>query len=339
MIDVLVVGGGPVGLATALLAHEAGLRVEVLEQRSSPIDKACGEGLMPGALAALARLGVDPQGSALRGIRYVDGARRAEARFPGEPGRGVRRIELQRALSAAAADRGIPVHRERADRIRTDGTTVEVGDRRARSLVGADGLHSSVRRAAGLERPARGVARYGLRRHYAARPWTDLIEVHWSGGAEAYVTPVGPDRVGVAVLGGRSGPWAEQLARFPAVQALIGDAEPLSEVRGAGPLRQRATAVSRGRIALVGDAAGYIDAITGEGLSLGFAAASQLVDCLRDDRLEDYPAAHRRVTWRAHALTRGMLGAAQTPGLRRLIVPFAQAAPPVYRSAVRLLAR
>jgi len=338
MIDVLVVGGGPIGLATALLAHDAGLRVEVLEPRPTPVDKACGEGVMPGAVAALARLGVDPGGMPLQGVRYVAGSRRAEARFPDGPGRGVRRIELQRALSAAAADRGVPVHRERADGIRTDGSSVEVGARRSRYLVGADGLHSTVRRAAGLDRPVLGGPRYGLRRHYAASPWTDLVEVHWGADAEAYVTPVGPHVVGVAVLSARPGSFDEQLARFPAVRASLDGAEPLSGVRGAGPLRQRSAAVSRGRIALVGDAAGYVDAITGEGLSLGLAAAAELIACLRADRLEDYPAAHRRVTWRGRTLTRGMLGAARVPALRGLIVPVAAAVPPAFRSAVRLLA-
>ena len=163
--------------------------------------------------------------------------------------------------------------------------------------------------------------------------------MHWGADAEAYVTPVGPDRVGVAVLSAQRGSFAEQLDRFPAVRALLGDAEPRSGVRGAGPFRQRATAVARGRVALVGDAAGYLDAITGEGLSLGLAAAAELVACLRADRLEDYPAAHRRVTWRGEALTRGMLGAARVPALRGLIVPVAAAVPPAFRSAVRLLAR
>ncbi len=336
--DVLVVGGGPVGLVTALHAHAAGLQIAVLEPRRTPIEKACGEGLMPAAIAALALLGVEPNGMPLHGIRYVSGSRRVEARFPRAPGRGVRRLELQHALSTVVAEHGIPVYRERAERISTDDHGVTVGSRRARYLVGADGLHSMVRRAAGLDRPTRAPARYGQRQHYRGAPWTDLIEVHWNRHAEAYVTPVGPDEFGVAVLSTHRGNWAEQLTGFPALQALIGSAAPTSAVRGAGPLRQRATTVARGRIALIGDAAGYVDALTGEGLSNGFAAATALVECLRTDRLDDYPAAYRRATWRSQALTHGILAVSRIPALRRSIVPLARALPPVYRGAIGLLA-
>lgn len=337
MIDVLVVGGGPVGLVTALHADAAGLHVEVLDPRRTPIDKACGEGLMPAAVAALSRLGVHPDGMPLHGIRYVSGSRRAEAAFPGAPGLGVRRLELQQSLSTAVAERGIPVRQQRAQRIAEHEDHIAVDGTAARFLVGADGLHSSVRRSTGLDRPTHASARYGQRRHYRRAPWTDLIEVHWNPVAEAYITPVGPEEIVVAVLTSGRGTWADQLAGFPAVRELIGDAEPTSTVRGAGPFRQRARTVARGRIALVGDAAGYIDALTGEGLSAGFAAADALVECLRADRLGDYPAAHRRATWQSQALTHGVLAMSKVPVLRRSIVPLACAIPPLYRGAVGLL--
>ena len=87
--DLLIVGGGPAGLASAINARQQGLSVIVAEPRSDPIDKACGEGLMPGGLTELVSLGVDPAGMPLRGIAYLDEKRRVEAPFRGSAGRGV----------------------------------------------------------------------------------------------------------------------------------------------------------------------------------------------------------------------------------------------------------
>ena len=95
MIDVLIVGGGPTGLGAAILAAEAGLHATILEPRPGPIDKACGEGLMPAAAAMLARMGASPAAShPFLGIRYIDGESTAEGRFPQGPGLGVRRTAL-----------------------------------------------------------------------------------------------------------------------------------------------------------------------------------------------------------------------------------------------------
>ena len=109
MIDLIVAGGGPAGLATALYAHRAGLHAVVCEPRPAPIDKACGEGLMPGAVRALRELGVEPAGMPFLGIRYLNGSASAEAAFRGGPGLGVRRTALSAALRAAVEDAGIPV--------------------------------------------------------------------------------------------------------------------------------------------------------------------------------------------------------------------------------------
>src|ERR1700753_4476233 len=102
--DLLVAGGGPGGLAAALHARRQGLSVIVAEPREHPIDKACGEGLMPGGLAELVSLGVDPYGMPLRGIAYLDQQRRVEAPFRGRFGRGVRRTTLHAALASRAKE-------------------------------------------------------------------------------------------------------------------------------------------------------------------------------------------------------------------------------------------
>ena len=337
MRDLLIAGGGPVGLATALYAARAGLDVAVREPRAGSIDKACGEGLMPGALGALHDLGVDPAGHELRGIRYVDGSRQVEAAFRHGPGRGVRRTVLHDALRAAVDAAGVPVeHRPvrsvglRTDHVRVDGEPM-------RYLVAADGLHSPLRRMLGLDVAASQARRYGLRSHVEVAPWTSFVEVHWSPLGEAYVTPVAGDRVGVAVLSAVRRPLPDLLGSFPRLLAHLGDA-PVGAVRGAGPLRQRARRRVVGRVLLVGDAAGYVDALTGEGIAVGLAQARVAVEAVRAGRPTDYEAAWQRVTRRHDAMTAGLLAATRRPALRRRIVPAAAALPRAFDAAVNALA-
>ena len=339
-VDLLVVGGGPVGLATAIEGSLAGLSVAVLDRRTGPVDKACGEGLMPSAVRALERLGVAVQGQPFRGIRYVAPGRSATALFAGPPGVGVRRTTLSAALGARADALGV----KRLDLAATapllhpDG--VEVAGISAAWLAVADGLHSPTRRALGLHRePARRARpRYGLRRHYRVEPWSDLVEVHWSRRAEAYVTPVAPDVVGVAVLGPGDGTaFEDALREFPELHERVAGAAPASATRGAGPLRQRTTGRVAGRALLVGDAAGYVDALTGEGLSVGLACAQELVRCVAAEEPQAYERAWLRATRRYRVLTGGLLRAAQNPLTRRAVVPAAERSPRIFTAIVRQL--
>jgi flavin-dependent dehydrogenase len=338
MTVVVVVGGGPVGLAAAIEARLAGLGATIVEPRDGAIDKACGEGLMPGALPLLHRLGVDPDGMPLLGVTYTDGRRRVDHRFRTGPGRGVRRTTLHAALAERADELGVARVHAKVDEVRQDADGVEVAGVRADWLLAVDGLHSTIRRSLGLDRRARGPRRFGLRKHYRVAPWSDLIEVHWSKRGEVYVTPVAPDVVGLSLLGAPHTDFDETIASIPALHEQVAGTEELTDLRGSGPFRQRASTVRDGRVLLVGDASGYVDAITGEGLRLGFDQARAAVAAIVANRPQDYPAAWAKVTRDFRVLTSGLVRAASSP-LRGGIVPLANAAPWLYAAAVERLAR
>jgi flavin-dependent dehydrogenase len=227
----------------------------------------------------------------------------------------------------------------RVGEIRQDATGVTaVGTGlRARWLVAADGLHSPTRRALGLDVRTHRTPRYGLRRHYAVPPQSSCVEVHWGPHGEAYITPLGPALVGVALLTAERAPFDAQLAAFPGLAARFPAEAARTAVRGAGPLRQSARTRVHGRVLFVGDAAGYIDALTGEGISLALAGAEALVGNLRRGAPDGYEAAWRQATRRYRLLTECLVRARQHPALGHRIVPLAERLPSVFTAAVNAL--
>ena len=338
-VDVLVAGGGPAGLATAIGCAAAGLSVAVAEPRGGPVDKACGEGLMPSAVERLARIGVHPTGHPVRGIRYLDGTRQVDALFRRGTGYGVRRTALHAALTDRLAELDVPVLPVRITEFARTARGVNAGGVSARYLVAADGLHSSIRRSCALDPPAARRRRFGLRRHYRLSPWASLVEVYWAAGSEAYVTPVAEDLVGVAVLSGEQGSFDERLAAFPALRERLAGAEAASAVRGAGPLRQDVRCRAADRVLFVGDASGYVDALTGEGIGQAVAQAAALAGCLAAGRAEDYERAWLRVSRRARLLTSGLLWTRHQRLMAPLIVPVAHRLPRVYSGIVNQVAQ
>jgi flavin-dependent dehydrogenase len=343
--DVAIVGGGPAGLATAIFAARAGLSTVVFERSGGPPDKACGEGLMPAGVRVLEELGArELIGSSdctpFIGIRYVqeDGSR-AEGRLPA-PGLGIRRTALTAALAQRAAECGVEIRWGcTVERFTTARHGVRLatsrGEVAARVLVAADGARSRLRRLSGLERPSRMPERLGLRQHVRVAPWSDLVEVHLASGIQAFVTPAGERRVGVAFLwekAGVPGPASVEgmLRRFPELASRLAGAPADSSPRGAGPLAHAARSRIADRVVLVGDSAGYLDAITGEGVSLAFAGAKALGAILpaaiergaTREALRPYERAWRR-EFRRHALAcRTVLAVARRPRLHRPILRF-----------------
>lgn len=339
MIDLIVAGGGPAGLATAIYATQAGLEAAVIDRRIAPIDKACGEGMMPHTVAHLNKLGVVPHGKAFRGITYLDATRSVRADFRGGSGLGMRRTALHQAMTDAAIDAGVRIIEGSVGEVSQDATSVRCGEVRARYLAAADGLHSPIRRSLGLDLPSRGRRRWGIRRHFQIAPWSDTVEVYWSAdsASEAYVTPVADDCVGVAILTSQQGKFADRLTEFPRLaQRLSGESHGAD--RAAGPLRQRVRDRVAGRVLLVGDAAGYVDALTGEGLGIAFGGAEVLVKSVLADKPGDYDRQWRQMSRRYRFLTAGLLEASGLKPVRSLIVPAAEAMPKAFSGIVNLLA-
>lgn len=303
--EVIVIGAGPAGSAVAAMLGDAGVHTVLCDRSAFPRDKVCGEGLMPAGVQVLESLDIQTSRfPSLGGVTYrVPGAGAAAGDFaPGRTGRAVRRVALdsvlaERAAASANVDArfGCPV--DGVD-LRGDGIRVHTpaGVMSARMLVGADGLRSRVARWMGWSRPPRG-RRYALAGHvHAPAHSLDRVVVTVLDGREVYAAPTGPDELLLAVLGGkgrvRRGSYAAAVqAAHPDVHAPAGLA-----LRGAGPFWTRPSKVADRGVFLLGDAAGFLDPLTGDGMSDGLVAARELARIVASR--EPHPeAAYRR--WEA----------------------------------------
>jgi menaquinone-9 beta-reductase len=333
-IDVLVVGAGPAGLSAAIAATRQGLRVEVIDAMKPPIDKACGEGLLPGSLESLTALGFDlkhdlhqTERALLHGIRFIGDSTAPnyatiQAAFPAGPGRGIRRTALHQLLLDRAASLGVRFHWENTLRniatnnkiatIHTDTQTLH-----ARYLIGADGHRSRVAAFAGLATGIIRSRRIGIRRHYAIAPWSRFVEIYWSNQGQAYVTPISSTEICVAfVADKKTTSLNDTLPHFPALQRHLTAAKPSGPPRGSITLGRTLHRVTSGNIALIGDASGSVDAITGEGLALGFRQAVALAPALKANNLAAYQRAHRRIQRLPALMSRSLLMMDRSPRLR-----------------------
>lgn len=324
MTDAVIVGGGPAGLAAAIVLGRVGLRILLCEKQAFPVDKACGEGLMPAGVHHLHQLGVALEdGFPLAGVRYhsPDGSV-ATGYFRSGAGRGMRRTALSRSLLDAARQHRSLCILENAqvqlEQHSPEGIEVRVGGERVRTrlLVGADGLRSGVRRWAGLDQPRRHHWRWGVRQHYQIAPWSDCVEVYWSRlGVEAYVTPVAEEQISVAFLWHRDKhkairgrPFLPSLwAAFPELAKRLQGVPAVTAARAIGPLQQRSRAVVADGVLLIGDAAGYLDAITGEGLSLAFAQALSLSETVAPAMQTQTPLVSRQALARYQQMTSALM--------------------------------
>jgi menaquinone-9 beta-reductase len=335
--DLFIVGGGPAGLATAIAARLKGFSVTVADADRPPVNKACGEGLMPDSLAALRCLGVriaESKGFAFDGIRFRGDQYSVDASFPEGHGIGIRRTLLHQCLIDRAMELGVSmlwgtrVTGISEGRVLLDGLEVE-----SRWVVGADGENSRVRRWTGLDRARHESLRYGFRRHYCIAPWTTRMEIWWGLDCQIYITPVSGEEVCVVVLGRDPHLRFEQaLPRFPELQARLAGASIASPERGAVTASRRLERVFRGNTALIGDASGSVDAITGEGLCLSFRQATALADALVSGDLSSYQLEHRRLARPPALMAALMLSLEQFEWLRPCVLRGLASRPAIFQN-------
>ncbi len=299
-VEIAIVGGGPAGAVIAARLAAAGRDVVVLERSPAWHWRAGGVFTSPAAVAALRRVGLGD--ATLASVARPIPAMRVEtlggttfrltygADAGGEPAVGFDRSRLDPALLDLAVAAGAEVRRGwqvtnvdlHAGELGTrdaDGTPTSI---KASVIVGADGPHSVVARAAGVARPARLDPRIGLTYHLPDPDPTGCRDARMRVLRNGYVgiAPVAGGRVNVGIVLGRS--WRPALARegaravadgiVAAIPPFDGDpgdwrrGAPMDAIAGASPLGHRVTRRAGGGWMLVGDAAGFLDPFTGEGL-------------------------------------------------------------------------
>jgi menaquinone-9 beta-reductase len=326
--DVLIVGGGPAGLAAAIALRQRGLDVLLADAMVPPIDKACGEGIMPDSRRELAHLGVDltpAHGAHFRGIRFCDELSTATADFSATPdlageGIGVRRLVIHRLLVDRAREAGVRMRWGTPVGLAPDHPPSLAGESVSyRFLIGADGQSSRLRAWAGLDAGTLHTRRFGFRMHFRRAPWSQYVEVHWGPLGQAYVTPISDNEVCIAVVTRfpEAARTAQLIENIPALREKLRQAAISSRERGSITTTRTLHSVTRDNIALLGDASGSADAVTGEGLAVVFRQARLLADSIASGSLAPYAAAHAKTLRLPQAMARALLLMDRHPVLRR----------------------
>jgi menaquinone-9 beta-reductase len=338
--DVCVAGGGPAGLAAAIALRSQGFAVTLTDSAVPPVDKTCGEGLLPDSIAALEELGItipSTMGFRFRGVRFTDGESSVVADFPNGPGIGLRRTVLHKLLVERAQEGGVSLFwGVKGTRLTSAGLVMDGATTAAKLVIGADGQNSRIRRDAGLDQGKSEARRFGFRRHYRLRPWSVHMELHWGKRCQLYITPVSENEVCVASLS--SDPKLrldEALLDFPEIMSHLAPAEPSSVQTGALTVSRKLSRVCGPGLALIGDASGSVDAITGEGIGLSFRQAVALARAFNAGKLSSYERAHRVLSRRPRFIGALLLRLGRHERLRGRVLAYLERHPDIF---ARLLA-
>jgi flavin-dependent dehydrogenase len=333
--EVIVIGAGPAGIVAAIAAQKRGKQVIVLDARKPPIDKPCGEGILPQGIAALGKLGISlPAESAFpfRGIRFVDENNSVRADFADETGLSVRRVKLHQLLVDQAMDAGVKFRwGARVTQIDKHALMTPLESFSYDWLIGADGQNSQIRKWAGLDPLTRRKKRFGFCSHFNLEPWSDVAEVHWAHGCQIFITPMRGHEVGIAVIS--RDPqlrFDKAIKRFPFLAEKLSGVKPTTRELGDTTSLRILPAVTNGRIALIGDASGTVDAVTGHGLSLSFQQAISLAESIEQRNLAFYESSHKTIASIAITMSRLMLLMSESDWIRRRTLRLLQITPSLF---------
>ncbi len=307
MFDVVIAGGGPAGSAAAMALADSGLETLIVDKSQFPRNKACGEYVSAGGVEQLRALGLEsvlaPAAAPLDGIRLSGNGVRVELRFS-QTGWALPRFRLDDEMLRSALSRGAAFLQARVEDVSADqigslltvrepsGETREV---RARFVIGADGTNSVIAKKCGLSVQPRGEQRFALGGHYGGlRDLDRFVEMFVEGRSYFAVNPFDAAHANIMVIVREKDLTArksdvDQFIRERA-RSLSGDAARFAEAHlegkrvAVGPLAHSTRAITAGNILLAGDAAGFIDPFTGQGVHLalrsGTAAAQAIVTAI-----------------------------------------------------------
>lgn len=276
---------------------------------------------MPESVRLLHGLGITlgrEDGAEFAAISFHDESFAAHGTFSSGGGLGVRRTRLHSRMAARAAETGVTLHWGTSVRAMAEGGFAAADSPiHADFFVIADGLCSTLPAAAGFRERRCYSTRYASRQPFQCSPWSDSVEVHWGRREQLYVTPVGENEVSLALLSSHRGRRVrDALPDFPEVAWRLANAAATSTARGAVTRTRTLHQVLRGNVAVLGDASGSVDAITGEGLLSAFRQARVLGDALAAGKPERYAAAHQRIAGNPRRMARLLLLLDRCPRLR-----------------------
>lgn len=373
--DVTVVGAGVAGSSLAFLLGRSGVRVLLAEKSYFPREKVCGEGLIPAAVGFLARMGWEREvmsegAERFYGLRFFAAGESLSLDFSELSsdlyGLVLPRLRLDQFLAFQAArqpgvklEEGMEVRSIQKETHRLRITGVREGrplESTSRLVVVADGVRSRFHRLLQIRRRPCQPARFALRALFAGLlPNPTHVEVHCNPQGEAYLAPLGNGQVRVTLLlfanpgfaraGALEGRYREVLRGFPQLWPRLSTTVQVGPVESSAPLGLVVSRCHGHRFLLVGDAAGAVDPVTGQGMALALQdahlAAEVVLERLERDRLQEgelaeYSQRRQAYFQPALSLAQGFLRILHRPRWTRRTLHLLRQSAPLRRKFLRL---